>query len=165
MHMSAKLVRRSCPIDVLRNVFKQRRVENDRSHSTGMTKSLGLHGFPIALSSTYTHSNTKMKGHAYKIWGAIARSSPCHATPLYYVYMELFISYCRPSSERILTHGIRACLVSADITCSSVVPLETLHWPLADGSICTKLLTAGFRAKLDLSQKSRTTSENSVEAS
>ena len=32
--MSAKLVRRSCPIDVLRHVFKRRRVENYRSHST-----------------------------------------------------------------------------------------------------------------------------------
>ena len=82
MHMSAKLVRRSCPIDLLRHVFKQRRVENCRSHSTGMTRSLGLYGFP---SSTYTHSkikHIKMKGHAYKIWGAIARSSPCHATPV-----------------------------------------------------------------------------------
>ena len=89
MHMSAKLFRRSCPIDVLGHVFKQRRVENDRSHSTGMTRSLGLHGFP---SSTYTHSKIKhtkfkMKGHAYKIWGAIARSryspvtlQPGHAT-------------------------------------------------------------------------------------
>ena len=75
-------VRRSCPIDFLRHVFKRRRVENDRSHSTGMTRrSLGLHGFP---SSTYTQSklkHTKMKGHAYKIWGGYSRSSPCHATP------------------------------------------------------------------------------------
>ena len=43
MHMSAKLLWRSCSIDVLRHVFKQQRVENDRSHSTGMTRSLGLH--------------------------------------------------------------------------------------------------------------------------
>ena len=90
MHMSATLVRRSYPVDVLRHVFKQRRVENDRSHSTGMTRSLGLHGFP---SSTYTctHSkikHTKMKGHAYKIWGAIARSSPCHATPLLWLSLS-----------------------------------------------------------------------------
>ena len=94
MHMSAKLVRRSCPIDVLRHVFKKRRVENDRSHSTGMTRSLGLHGFP---SSTYTHSkikHTKMKGHAYKIWGAIARSiaSPCHATPLLYCPLPIHLT-------------------------------------------------------------------------
>ena len=121
MHMSAKLVRRSCPIDVLRHVFKQRRVENDRSHSTGMTRSLGLHGFP---SSTYTHSkikHIKMKGHAYKIWGAIARSSPCHATPLLLPPQSTTAS----ASPDLVNRNNVTCLSSCKETSSSISQDET----------------------------------------